>query len=831
MPRESYHTPTGNPFQFGRLPLHSLDFEFHYTGDSPTESRSLRNWLLVRILLADAAFCTIFVLLRPAMPGNTLLLTVHGVAFLLLWTIETIWFRQYRPLFRLLRIVLAYALCRALSLPEPATTFLFIAALLGTYIHAFGAHWIQRCTESPLPRERARKLREHWKGNLLIVSLVPLAAAIAAIHFDSAGLFPALLASYVAFQLIRCRDLKRLRRAGRLAITSWCAYNVANLWAPGISRSPAGTARMRQLRLSGDSFFFGWLCLLITFGAPAAPLPPFPFLLFPGLAFLLLPPLLLAPLLTEGLRCRQSTRTGNHWESLVNELRTSFNPIARDSYFIGHVASDGSPLLVGRDVFNEPSHFLGSTGAGKTSKGLAPWIEQTIGFGDSTLIVIDLKADTLETLATMISAEEKLRRTTGRHLPLKLFSSQNDLPTHGFNPLGFGYWNQFSLYQRTDILCGALGLIYGSDYGEGYYSSANAETCYETLRCFPQVRTFRELAERCRHVLTNAGKFELLPNTARNADHFYSQLKRLADFEQLQTRDDGRFPKEAVENGIDLTDLFRRPQMVYLHLSTSLGAGSAPAIARLFTYLLLTAATRTERQCKVYLVIDEFQRMVADNLEYVLQLARSMGVGVVLANQSMADLRSRRTDMISIIEANCRFRQWFDVPSDEDRKRLMAVVGETVETLTTNAVSSNSNGMSYMRAEAQTIQPRININEILTFGDDPNLSLVRLARGSGYAQYGGFPVIVRSGFHIDQEEYERRKSISWPELAPGMFVPRDLDSSMSPPSPPPGPKIIREVDGREVSEQGPANPNVSDLFDGLSQPESKKPRRRRRKPE
>ncbi len=30
--------------------------------------------------------------------------------------------------------------------------------------------------------------------------------------------------------------------------------------------------------------------------------------------------------------------------------------------------------------------------------------------------------------------------------------------------------------------------------------------------------------------------------------------------------------------------------------------------------------------------------MVAANLEYALQLARSMGVGVILANQSMEDL-------------------------------------------------------------------------------------------------------------------------------------------------------------------------------------------------
>jgi hypothetical protein len=82
----------------------------------------------------------------------------------------------------------------------------------------------------------------------------------------------------------------------------------------------------------------------------------------------------------------------------------------------------------------------------------------------------------------------------------------------------------------------------------------------------------------------------------------------------------------------------------------------------------------------VFVVIDEFQRMVAHNVEYMLQLARSMGVGIILANQSLQDLG----ELLPAVEANCRYRQWFAVSSLDDRRRLIESSGETVEHLTDN---------------------------------------------------------------------------------------------------------------------------------------------------
>ena len=55
------------------------------------------------------------------------------------------------------------------------------------------------------------------------------------------------------------------------------------------------------------------------------------------------------------------------------------------------------------------------------------------------------------------------------------------------------FWPKFDLLTRTDILCGANGLTYGTDYGASYFSSANAAILHHALKTFPHVNTFTEL--------------------------------------------------------------------------------------------------------------------------------------------------------------------------------------------------------------------------------------------------------------------------------------------------------------------------------------------------
>ena len=334
------------------------------------------------------------------------------------------------------------------------------------------------------------------------------------------------------------------------------------------------------------------------------------------------------------------------------------------------------------------------------------------------------------------------------------------------------FWNRFDLLTRTDILCAATGLNYGTDYGEGYYSSANAAIVFHAIKTFPHLTSFAELADAIGTVVATAKRQDLHPEIRKAGIHVHEVMKRLAACEALNVTSATPHPPEVQENAIDLTRFFQEPNFLYCHLPSTLSPSGAPEIARLFTYLLLAASTQTERKCQVFLVIDEFQRMVANNLQYMLQLARSMGVGIVLANQSMQDLKQGGTNLIPAIEANCRLRQWFSVSSVEDQERLMQISGKTIDHLVsrTNTVNAEGKSSSSISATEQVVD-RLTINDILLTNDHPHRSILRVGRGSGYAQFGGMPVIIESDFHISESEYLRRKNMPWPQ-GRGSFLPK-----------------------------------------------------------
>ncbi len=62
-------------------------------------------------------------------------------------------------------------------------------------------------------------------------------------------------------------------------------------------------------------------------------------------------------------------------------------------------------------------------------------------------IVLDLKADALELLATLHAAAEEVRRQRGQTLPLQILLQ--------FSPTTQLFWSRFDLLTRTDIPCGA----------------------------------------------------------------------------------------------------------------------------------------------------------------------------------------------------------------------------------------------------------------------------------------------------------------------------------------------------------------------------------------
>lgn len=864
MPRDIYKQPVGNPIQLDQVPQGQLELCFPVRPESEREDLR-RTWLTVPglVVISVTAILTqaVFFGRSPDLHHRIL-----GPTDYLFWGIAVFLAVRRSAMGTMLAIGSALSVYLYLQIPLSLEgQGCLLAVMLGGLTWNFGRHWISLCTASPMDRRTASRLKIPWLSYLSCAALIPITGLLLSRLTESRLLPATAIVCFVAIQVtlaIRQSGTKILPLLAE-SLQSWLTYgNDRNV--PGSLRSPAGTRPLRLVFTGLCVFVAALTCVrwadesmmehqrehvgeVPVISIPAMLLPSE--LMVPGhpvgvvllrlaevlialalpAVFVLATPLVLAlPVLAQAAKFRQRDFRPRHWKKLIREVQNSPDPVERRSLLMARLVSDGSPLLVPRKIFGEHAHFLGASGAGKTSLGLAPWIEQTFLGEDCSIVVIDLKADTMELYAALHAAAEQRGMDCSRSISIRHVSNQAR-NTFGFNPLRQSYWKDLDDYTKTDILCGALGLTYGSDYGEGYYGSANSAVLYHAIRTFPDVDTFRDLADRVGYVAGNASKTELHPEIRKSGIHVHEVLKRLAAFEALNVAPNGAYSDEVVARSIDLQSVFTQPELCYFHLSATLGPGSSPEIARLVTYSLLTAATQTERRVPVYLVIDEFQRMVAHNVEYMLQLARSMGVGVILANQSMEDLKSSKTDLINAVEANCHYRQWFTVPTSKDRQRVIIGSGETCDEVVTRSQSrNNQGGMTQGVSRQEWITPRFPMNQLLQVNSNPQQSIVDVSRGDGYALYGGLPIIVESDYHITEDEYDIRKSMAWPESIPGSFVPGTGGPTGSTPAvasgthKAAGPVISTQVIGGKSQSQGTkwANPFAS-LASSSSQSQTK----------
>lgn len=465
-----------------------------------------------------------------------------------------------------------------------------------------------------------------------------------------------------------------------------------------------------------------------------------------------------------------------NWHLLVERLRSSADKVEKKSILVGTLAQDDTPVLVPRDVFKEHAHILGDSGAGKTSIGLAPLISQLMRFGDSSVVILDLKADDQALFQnTRVEAEaltKRMRRRNHKHpgYRFRWFTSACDKSTYAFNPLQQIGYQKLSLDQRTDFISAALGLNYGTEYGRKYFGDSNFDVLYYALQSRPDISSFGQLADVLKHIK----QFGIDAETKKAASHIGSAVRRLARLPSLNVISQSATDASVVRDSIDCSQLFEIPQAVYLALPPSAGVSTTAEIARLFLYSLLNAAQlhhgRTRKQ--VYLVIDEFQRIVSGNLALFLQTARSMGIGVILSNQSLADLDAVDVSLISATRTNTRFRQVFGVGEPQDIEDLQLTAGETVVGLRSFGYTPSLFGTAHLDrlSVSETPSPRLSRTDILLATDKPGQSIASIRRGLGYAQFGGMHFRMDSVHHISPRTFKNRKIWGWPEHIEGTLV-------------------------------------------------------------
>lgn len=789
MPRDTFYQSVGNPIQFDRLPSTQPTLAFaHRSVPMLVKPHFVKavQWL------AAATFAAWMMQMVATVYGLPLVIPV------VCWplTLGLIVFGGHGRL----PVGAVMTLSSALLLGRtPLLTPLCAAAVLGCLTWHFTRHWSHLMTAAPLPDAVAQQLRRTWDVYLVVVVAIFVITVTGIAALDSAPLMVATLVGMplvsVVYGFFTLTNVAAWR-VSRDALLSWWTYHSSDRPIPGIAQSPAGTTQGRRLFVTLAAFAAAiaghhWTHIsgIFPYGltAEVSLLAPLVVVWVPfGLAF---------PILLESARYHRTSIQPEDWPSLIDQVRSSSDDVEQQSLWLGNVVADGSPMLVPIQVFDAPSHFLGDTGSGKTSMGLAPFIEQRAGRGDCSVIFIDLKADTHEPLATLYQAAADGCKRSGNLIPVKHFTNQVGLSTFAFNPLTQKSWGQQTLAIRADLLSNALGLQYGTGYGESYFASANTAVLYEALKYRPDVHSFRELTSIIGDLIADRiATCDLHAEIRRAGLHVHEVVKRLASFEALNVVAGSRYEPAVVQQAIELSDVFSQPQMLYFHLSATIAPGASPDIARLVTNLLLTASTPAARKVPVYLIVDEFQRMTAQNVEAMLQLARSMGVSLVLANQTLQDLKEPGLDLTAVLEANCRYRQWFSVSSTADREMVMAISGQTIEDFFGTSTSQSGLNVTNTFSTKQELQPRLGPNDISLASDHPLRSIVRISRGDGYAQYGGMTVVVESNYHITPEEYRRRKEFAWPAGGPGTLIPK-LDLAVPVVPPKAGPIITTETIG------------------------------------
>ncbi len=788
MPRDTYYQSVGNPVQANRLPSQPLQIQFAHNAGNPAEETTftrtlIRNLYLVSgICLAGDSIGNAF---EFPFPLNVVVVVVLIRGMIKLWQVTS----GYKPHVALLAV--PYAL-HVMGMPFVMQVALGMTCAAYTG-REFARHYVYLATSFPVDRNTAELARDRWNVLTIYSALLVIPVALIVVVPSSVFLCGALLLAAVCFCLVMAME-NSISIVDNLTVAwhSWCSYNRNDEAAPGVLASPAGSASIRlglivlllsQITLLltartgvsdlvwGDAPFsldlmhaFLWTgFVLIVVGIPIA-------------ITVLLLFLVALPALCSFSRPKSAESESNDWQAVTETIQKSSNPIERGSLFLGRLACDGSPLLVPRAVFHEHAHILGDSGSGKTARGLIPLAEQLVADGRSSLMVIDLKGDSQEILQSLRVCAAR-QAAHGNNIRVRHFSTREDYSTFAFNPFQLPCWERLNLFQRTDVLCGALGLTYGTDYGRGYFSSANAAVLHATLQNFPQIGSFAELADRIAFVTSRPKAHGLNDGQTDAGNHVRMIADRLAAFKSLNVTPSHSPDAEVNRQAMDPAQLFANQEIFYFQLSSTLGPGSSPEIARLAMFMLLTTATLTQERRQVYLMIDEFQRVAAHNVDAILQIARSMNIGVILANQSMLDLK--RDDLIHVVEANCRYRQWYAVSSPEEQDRLSKASGQTVDVLLNESTSRQQDGFAVRtttsRGANQFLAPRLSVNDIKLASDDPRKSIALVTRGAGYSQFGGMPVIVESDFHISEQEFLARKNAAWPAVTSGTFVPKDWD--------------------------------------------------------
>ncbi|NOT01217.1 MAG: TraM recognition domain-containing protein [Phycisphaerales bacterium] len=482
--------------------------------------------------------------------------------------------------------------------------------------------------------------------------------------------------------------------------------------------------------------------------------------------------------------------------------------IKAEHLFVGFNSEDDTPVLLDRDILHEHAYIVGQTGSGKTALGIIPLLVQLIRGHDvpkldadrmwtgdwepskhAPIVILDLKGDPVLYNTARIEAE-----CAGR--TFLAFSADGRKATHCFDPFSNLNAEPRSCIEISELLVQALGLFHGEFYGASYYSRQHRDLLLtltsEAQRAGKQITSWNQLYEFAKQ--RDGGR------KYRDALELITVIHALTFYDQLALGS-----PRCRQPAIHMPTVIRERQIVYFWLPSALVNMSVREIAKLALYTLMTASADYHGQLdpndepiQTYVIIDEFQRIAAENLSVVLQQVRMSYIALIMANQDPNDLRLPNVDLRSTVMTNSRMRQYFTVTDSDIMEQLSTLSGEQIEYLYSDSVSFTkqkqvnytsmgtgfgvSEGQKSDTGRSETITNRLRADDFIAINNDRQGSLLHIIRDGGLTALGGYPTRIYTPWFMDRAEYERRRRTPWP-LSPqegpsGQITPEQAPESI-----------------------------------------------------
>lgn len=455
-----------------------------------------------------------------------------------------------------------------------------------------------------------------------------------------------------------------------------------------------------------------------------------------------------------------------------------------DHLFLGVQPHAQFPVLLHRKALDEHCYIVGDTGSGKTALGIMPLLMQLIrGSRDPEgktslpppMVVIDLKGDMALFQSLRMESERRRKElditdVNDDRFAFRFFTPEKGKDSFIFNPFQSLDSESRSIAQLSQLILDSLSLNHGEGYGRSYYSRKSRMMVYDALTKDTQrPRSIEELFKTLKKLTGTDESGETLQgdfNYKHDSFELLATIHTLSKYEMLATADNLDNPDLA----ISMAEVLEKRQIVYFFLPAALESIAVREIAKLAVFSLLTAAIDRQRADsgkgleprQTYLVIDEFQRIAADNFKVILEQARSFGISAILANQTQSDLKTHDIDLRPTIRGNTRVKMHFSVTDPDEERSLSESSGHELAMLGTGVGVGDAAAVPTQWA--QSLKPRLTRNDIMAASDHPLEYILKVSRGSGFTQFGGLPIPVRTCYPLTRDDYEARKRMPWPKL-------------------------------------------------------------------